>query len=285
MRTEPQVIAQILEFASSQESIRAVTMNGSRVNPTSPKDLFCDYDVVFFTTSPRKYLEDQTWISFFGDLVILQQNDFTDHDHEGFIFLMLFSDGVRIDLAFNALPILAYLTDDTLTAVLLDKDKRILPLPVPSDSGYFTPKPTRKEWDEAVNEIFWCSNNIAKGIWRDELPYVKCMYEMVVREPLLKMLDWYVGMRGGWKVNTGKFSKWLKLYLPTEIWETYVKTYSGIGYPEIWDSLFTALALVRKIGPELAAELGYNYPIEDDRRTVKYLQQVRSLPPDAVSFD
>jgi aminoglycoside 6-adenylyltransferase len=285
MRTTQQVLDQLLAFANSHESIRAVTMNGSRVNPNAPKDFFCDFDVVYFSADPGPFLQDQSWIPYFGDLVILQQNDSDDHGHFTFIFLMLFQDGVRIDLYFNHLDNLAYLTEDTLTVVLLDKDGRIPPLPPPSDSGYYTPRPTQKEFAEAVNEIFWCSNNIAKGIWRDELAYVKAMYDVIVREPLLKLLAWYAAELHGWQVDSGKFGKWLKKYLPAEIWESYVRTYSGADYAETWAALFEALSLTRKIGPVVAQALGYPYPYEDDERTVAYLRQVQSLPPDATSFD
>ncbi len=78
MRTEPQVIDQLLSFARNNPLIRAVVMNGSRVNPNAPQDLFCDYDVVYYVTDPPHFLEDQGWIHYFGDLIILQQNDFAN---------------------------------------------------------------------------------------------------------------------------------------------------------------------------------------------------------------
>jgi len=285
MRTEQQMLAQILSFAHDHEDVRAVVMNGSRVNPNAPKDIFCDYDVVFYVTKPRHFLEERGWIEYFGKLIILQQNDFVDHGVEGFIFLMLFSDGVRIDLSFAALAELAYVAEDSLAVVLLDKDQRIPVLPPPSDSGYFTPKPSPKEFAEAINEIFWCSNNIAKGIWRDELPYAKAMYDVVVREPILQLLAWYAAMQHGWKLNTGKFVRRLKYHLPPEIWEAYLKTYAGVGYPETWQALFEALALVRRVGLEVAENFGYAYPLDDDRRMIEYLQRVRELPKNAVSYD
>lgn len=286
MRTEQQVLDQILSFARDREEIRAVTMNGSRVNPNAPHDLFCDYDVVYFVENPRQFLDDQSWIPYFGDLVILQQNGWNENGIDGYIFLMLFMDGVRIDMSFDGLPDLAYLTQDTLTVVLLDKDRRIPPLPPSSDAGYIGNKPSQKEFNEAVNEVFWCSNNIAKGIWRDELTYVKAMFDSIVRDAMvIKMLGWYAEMLHGWKISPGKFGKWLQKFLPDDVWESVVKIYAGPNYDQIWDALFEMCALVRKIGLELADDLGYVYPIEDDRRTMEYLRRVRTLPKDATSFD
>jgi aminoglycoside 6-adenylyltransferase len=285
VRTAQQVIGQLLDFARDHDDIRVVVMNGSRINHNAPQDLFCDYDVVYFVANPRRYLEDQDWVAYFGDLVILQQNDINGHDEQGYIFLMLFTDGVRIDLFFNALADLTYVGEDTLTAVLLDKDGRVPPLPPPSDAGYLTAKPSRKEFDETVNEILWCSNSVAKGIWRDELPYVKHLFDAIIRPCVLQVFAWYAADLHGWTINTGKFGKWLRKYLPPDVWEAYVRIYTGADYDEIWDALFETLRLVRPTGMHVAASLGYEYPRNDDRRTIEYLQRVRALPKDAVSYD
>jgi aminoglycoside 6-adenylyltransferase len=285
VRTSEQVIGQLLDFARDHDDIRAVVMNGSRVNPNAPQDLFCDFDVVYYVEDPRRYLDNQSWIPYFGDLVILQQNDISEQGEDGYIFLMLFTDGVRIDLFFNALAHLANAGEDTLTVVLLDKDGRIAPLPPPSDAGYLTAKPSRIEFDETINEIFWCSNNIAKGIWRDELPYVKHMFDAIIRPCILELLDWYAADLHGWTISAGKFGKWLRKCLPPSVWNAYVQTYAGADYDANWDALFETLRLVRQIGVPLAASLGYDYPLDDDRRMIEYLRRVRALPKDAVSYD
>jgi aminoglycoside 6-adenylyltransferase len=284
MRTENQVIDQLLAFARDRAEIRAVTMNGSRVNPNMAKDVFCDYDVVYFTTDPGLFWADQSWIKQFGELIILQQNDFDIDGQPGHIFLMLFTDGVRIDLAFDPLAGLDHLAEDTLTVVLLDKDGRIGILPRPSEEGYFSARPSRKEFDETVNEIFWCATNVGKGLWREELPYAKAMYDMVVRKAMLDLLAWDASLLHGWAVNTGKFGKWLQKYLPAEIWDAYVKSYAGAGADETWEALFEMLKLARKVAMPLASAMGYTYPLEDDRRVNIYLQQVRSLPKASLEF-
>jgi aminoglycoside 6-adenylyltransferase len=285
MRTATQVLDQLLSFARDHDTIRAVTMNGSRVNPNAPKDIFCDYDVVYFTTNPRSFLDDQSWIASFGELIILQQNDFTEHGLDGYIFLMLFSDGVRIDLAFDPLEYLPYLGEDSLTRVLLDKDGRIPALPPASDCGYFTQRPTREVFDETVNEVFWCANNIAKGIWRDELAYAKYMFDEIVRPCVRRMLEWYAAMLHGWAITTGAYGKWLKKYLPPEIWDLYAATYAGADYEANWEALFKTCLVVRRTGMALAEHLGYTYPLDDDRRMVAYLERVRRLPPTADDYD
>lgn len=45
MRNEKEVLNQLLSFASNNDMVRAVLLNGSRVNPKVEKDIFSDYDV------------------------------------------------------------------------------------------------------------------------------------------------------------------------------------------------------------------------------------------------
>ena len=52
MQNSNEVIDKILNFAQIETNVRAVVMNGSRVNPNALKDDFQDYD------SRRVFLED-----------------------------------------------------------------------------------------------------------------------------------------------------------------------------------------------------------------------------------
>lgn len=48
MRSEQEILDLILNTAQADERIRAVVMNGSRVNPNAPRDPFQDYDVIYW---------------------------------------------------------------------------------------------------------------------------------------------------------------------------------------------------------------------------------------------
>jgi aminoglycoside 6-adenylyltransferase len=282
LRNETEVLNQLINYAKSNNRVRAVLLNGSRVNPNVKHDIFCDYDVIFAVTEPIYFLQERDWIQKFGDLIILQQNTINDHNEEGYIFLMLFTDGIRIDLSFRDATSINNYIDDSLTKVLLDKDNLIKELDSPNDSSYFTRKPDQSEFDGVMNNIWWCSTNVAKGLWREELPYAKYMFDVVVRDCMVKMLAWYVGINHDWCINTGKVGRWLKDYLPAEIWEEFASTYAGADYSEIWDALIRAGRLTRKVGIELADKLGYEYPLEEDRNVMEYLNKIRFLPKDAT---
>ena len=136
MRTEAQILDLILGFARQDERIRVVAMNGSRVNPNIPKDIFQDYDVVFYVHDLQPFIHDLGLIEYFGDPMIVQFPDEMDDPPpvpgRHYAYLMQFMDGVRIDLGFHLLDDLDNsLNSDTLTVVLLDKDGRAGELPLP----------------------------------------------------------------------------------------------------------------------------------------------------------
>ncbi|WP_341278039.1 aminoglycoside 6-adenylyltransferase [Paenibacillus sp. FSL H8-0537] len=65
-----------MQFAYSDEKVRAVILNGSRVNPNVTKDIFCDYDLIFVVAEPRYYMDHQDWNGTFGELIMMQQNGY-----------------------------------------------------------------------------------------------------------------------------------------------------------------------------------------------------------------
>ncbi|MFC0215025.1 aminoglycoside 6-adenylyltransferase [Paenibacillus chartarius] len=274
MRNEREVLSLLLDFAREDDSVRAVLLNGSRVNPNLTHDRFTDYDVIFAVTDPSRFLLDQSWIRRFGELIMMQQNIIDELTRPWPIFLMLFEDGVRIDLSYRYADAIDSYLDDSLTKVLLDKDGAIPVLPEPSDSSYVTRRPSRSEYDKTINEIWWCLTNAAKGLCRQELPYAKFMLDTVVRDALVRLLSWHIGSRADWQVNVGKAGRWLRQYLPEELWQVYVATYADADTKHNWAAIMEVGKLTRAAGKELGKRLGYEYPLTDDMKVTAYLRQL-----------
>jgi aminoglycoside 6-adenylyltransferase len=275
MRQEKEVFGRLLAFAERDARVRVVLLNGSRVNPNVEQDELRDYDVIYGVTDIASFAEDQSWIAAeFGELMIMQHNQAEEDGEAWEIFLMLFTDGVRIDLSFRRADTVAEI-EDSLTKVLLDKDGRMGEVAPPSDRSYVTVKPDKQEVEKAFNEIWWCSTNVAKGLVRGEIPYAKFMLDAVVRDAVVKLLSWHVGMNNGWTVNVGKAGRWLERFLPEELWTSYARTYAD-GDPErIWDALFETGRLTRAAGLAVADKLGCAYPLEEDRKVTEYMRQLR----------
>jgi aminoglycoside 6-adenylyltransferase len=194
---------------------------------------------------------------------------------------MQFADGNRIDLGIEPLGSVRERTDDSMSIVLLDKDGIIGPLPPASDSSYLPKPPTAKAFADCCNEFWWCSPYVAKGLWRQEILYARYMLDQIVREELMKMLRWHIGVKTGFQINPGKWGKYFKKYLEPELWEMLEKTYSDLSYEHTWDALLAMRDLFRRVAIPIAEHYGFEYPFDDDRRVTAHLEHVRRLPRDA----
>ena len=288
MRNEQEMLDLILSVAENDDNIRAVIMNGSRVNPHVKKDPFQDFDIVYFVKAVEPYKRNQAFIRPFGDLMILQTpEDMVDPPPENdghYTYLMQFLDGNRIDLSFYSLENIDTCIADSLTVVLLDKDSLIPELPSPSDRDYLPQKPTAKLFDDCCNEFWWVSVYVAKGLWRDELTYAKQTLDVYVREQLMKMLVWYFGIQSDFQESPGKMGKYLKEYLEPEIWRQLENTYADWQPEHIWESLFSMGNLFRQLAQYVARHFGFNYPEQDDNNVTIFLQHIKSLPQDAKTI-
>ena len=281
MRSEQQMMDLILDAARKDDRIRAVYLNGSRTNPNVPKDKYQDFDVVYAVSDIAPFSEDNGWLSDFGPLAIMQEPSRIDlafgHEPDPFrryTRLMLFADGNRIDLTVAKLDLaVAEYTKDSLTLPLLDKDGILPQIPPPSDRDYWVNRPTEAQFQGNCNEFWWCLNNVAKGVNRDELPYVMEMFNVYVRQALMRALDWSVGAQTGFSVSTGKSGKFLKRYLSAERYEALKKTYPDGDYARIWEAVFASCSLFSEISREIAAVLGYRYLAGEEEGTLRYLRE------------
>ncbi len=284
MRSEQEMFDLILNIAISDERVRAVYMNGSRTNPNVQKDKYQDYDVVFVVLETQSFLADKNWVSVFGEIAIVQEPDSNDlgwginHDFSrSYAWLMLFKDGNRIDLGIKTSECaLEDYIGDTLCIKLLDKDNILPQIPESNDSLYWIKPPSKQKYDGCCNEFWWCLNNVAKGIASDQMPYALRMYNKIVNIELEKMTEWYIGTQHSFSVTTGMWCKYFKKYLPSEIYEQYAKTYSNSDYNNLWESIFTACSLFRKLAVNVADYLGYSYNEQDDKNIISYLENVRN---------
>jgi aminoglycoside 6-adenylyltransferase len=285
MRSEQEMLKLILRTAQEDERIRAVHLNGSRVNRNAPRDFFQDFDVIYFVTDVVPYSKNMEWISRFGELMILQMPDLMDdpppEEGEHFQYLMQFSDGNRIDLGIFPLHRLKEFVPESLTVVLLDKDGLFKSIPPANDSEGIPLPPTAKAFGDCCNEFWWVSAYVAKGLWREEILYARYMFDDVVRPQFMKMLTWYIGVRTGFSTNPGKVGKYYRNYLEPELWELLLKTYADAGYDHTWEAVFRMGELFRILALSVADHFGFEYPHGDDKRVSAHLRHVRQLPKGA----
>ena len=240
-RTEEEMLALVLDFAQADEHIRVVVMNGSRVNPNAEKDIFRDYDIVYFVTNVQPFREESGVVPYFGVPMFVQKVEdqiYRPGCGDGrYTYNVQFTDGNRIDIGFLPIEMLESRPSDSLTRVLLDKDGLLPDLPNPSERSYFITEPTQQWYDDCCNTFcFTLGSHIPKTLWRRKLPLLKCHIERL-REDLVLMLGWYIGVTKGFERSLGSEGKNLQQHLEPEDWREFERTYAGSAYDDIWASL------------------------------------------------
>jgi len=290
MRTEQEMLDLIITTAKNDERIRAVYMNGSRANKNIKKDIFQDYDIVYVVQQTKPFYEDKNWIDIFGERLFMQCPEEVDK-HMGldvdfdkcFGWLIQFKDGNRLDI--HAVPVEEVnVFEDKSCIILLDKDGILPMMPEPSDEDYWIKKPSQNEFWACCNEFWWCLNNVSKGLWREEIPYVHKMLYSGSHPQLEKLLNWKIGYETDFRVSTGKDSKYLQAYVPGEIWDKFLKTYVNGNIDDIWCSLFVMCDLFNDIALELEKKWGHIYNVKEAEASYSFLKHIRYLPKDAKTI-
>lgn len=290
MRNENEMLDLIINTATKDERIRAVFMTGSRANKNVKKDIFQDYDIVYVVNQNKPFYEDKDWINIFGERLYMQCpseidkiNGFHVNFDKRYGWLMQFKDGNRLDL--HVIPSEeVHILKEKLYRILLDKDGIFPKNSNSSDEDYWIKKPIQDEFLACSNEFWWCLNNIAKGLWREEIPYVHKMYYEGCHPQLVKLLNWKIGYETNFQISTGKESKYLKDYLSDDIWNRFLKTYINGNINDIWNSVFVMCDLFNEIAQELEKYWKHSYNSEEANASYTFLKHIRKLPKDALSI-
>ncbi len=278
MRSEQDIMNMILNTARADDRIRAVLLVGSRANPAVPKDCYQDYDITYFVMDIAPFFNNPAWVEArFGKPLIMQMPETMRYpDGDGcFNYMMIYPDGVRLDLSFEFKP---YVDNGEPAITLLDKDNSGGFLPVlraPDDKHWHIQPPTPLFYFSCCNNFWWCLNNVAKGIARDELPYVMHMLNDVVRPELHDMINYYIGIQFGFNLSTGKNGKYFKKFLSPELYAQYAATYSGSNYDDIWLSIEAMCRLFHTLAVAVAARCGFTYRQEEENGMREYMHMVK----------
>ena len=230
MRAEKEIYDLVLNFAFQDERIRIVTLEGSRTNVNIPKDYLQDYDITFFVIDMGEFLKSDDWLSVFGNRIMMQKPEDMElfpPEEKGFSYIMLFDDGVKIDLTLLPVSMLEeYLTRDKLVKIMLDKDNMIKTEIAPTDEDYYIKCPTERKFDDCCNEFWNVATYVSKGLLRGEILFAIDHMNEVLRHELLRMISWYVGTEKGFNFSLGKNYKFLDKHISKELWNNLLNTYS-----------------------------------------------------------
>lgn len=272
----------ILNYVRQCDNIRAAYLNGSRANPNVSPDEFQDYDIVFVVRSTAPFLQNRAWLDQFGTVAICQEPDSNDcawganADYsQSYTWLVLFEDGNRIDLQVHSLEkTKAVYGSDSLTVPLIDKDGILKPLPPASEQDYYVQRPSQEQFRGCCNEFWWCLNNVAKGLAREEMPYTMWMFHCVVTPMLKRMVEWHIGTQHRFQINAGKEGKFFKALLAPELYARYLDIFTTAQPEDFIKGVNAACGLFGYLGPKVAKNLGFCYNEQEEAASLRYWHRV-----------
>ena len=275
MRSKEEMLSLITSVAREDPRIRAVMLSGSRTDPDAVPDEYQDYDVVYFVRDVSPFWDNTEWVErSFGRPALMQKPEtmrLIPPDGDGkFVYLMLFPDGNRIDLSVTSDP---YEDDGEPVEVLLDKDGIIPPLR-PERGYWFVKRPDQKRFSDCSNEFYWCLQNVAKGLARDEVSYAMDMRENPVRNMLIQMISWRIGADRDFRVSVGKRGKRFKDLLPEEEYDLFLRTYSDAAPENAWKALRNMVSLFGRCARHTAQRLGFRFREDEEKAALIYMDAV-----------
>jgi aminoglycoside 6-adenylyltransferase len=241
-------------------------------------DFLSDYDIELYVADLEPFRKDDGWLNGLGPIMVRWPYKPRATDKEGWITrLVLFSDGVRIDFQITDQAVIAANAYDDDYRVLIDKDNMTRELNAATHTEHLVRRPTREEYDTLVYEFWWDAAYVPKYLWRDELPFAASMLGQSVRDKYLRtVIEWFIGLRHNWSVNTGLYGRKFKRYLDDRTWSEYTSTFAGADTEENWQAFFNAVALFRRLARAVGDKLGYEYPVQLDREMTDYYSSIRT---------
>ncbi|MFP4879161.1 aminoglycoside 6-adenylyltransferase [Mammaliicoccus sciuri] len=273
MKTEREVLEEIFNIASIEDDIRAVCMNGSRVNKFIEPDEYQDFDIAFIVNNYETFIQHLSFIENFGEPIISQCNrERSDSGIKDQLFYMvLFENYMRVDFRFIPIEYIeAYRHEDYLLKVLIDKDQYFSEQIEPNDKKYHIKKPNQKRFDFAFNEFWWLSTYVVKGIKREEIFYAIDHLNMI-RDLLLTMYDWKVSNKFEWQISTGKNHKLLKKYISKSEWNKLLESYPHGEVDDITNSLLNITEQFYILSVEVAKDLNMGINTLEANKVINYI--------------
>ena len=250
-----------------------MVLYGSRADSSVKPDQYQDYDIYLIVNDRSKFTA-----SVFENVrfCFVPSEIYPELFKGENAYLMLFSDDDRIDVTVGTMQtFLANRTNGQLMKCLLDKDDVIHGLSGSDKSGNWVKPMDEKTFKYTCSEFFWETQNMAKGLKRDELSFAMFIRDISLRDMLNRIVDTYIGISNDYKVSVGTLGKYRKRYLSQVQYELYRNTYLSNTTEDQWKSLFYMIDLFGSLGRQVASTCNFTYPEEDERYMKDYLLRIK----------
>ena len=273
MAKADEIFGNVLRLATSDKQIRGVVVVGSRAN--NPEvDEWADFDIQLYGADHLALLEDDGWLSDMARVWICIPEAYEEYGHQIDTRLVIFEGGVKVDFAFYPLDLLRDVKARWKKCeILIDKDDVVDSTIVFAETGNLPP--SAEEFLAVVNNFWFEVYHVAKYLKRGDLWLVK-FRDWSTKEFLLLMLEWYAKSQHGWDYETRYMGKHMGEWLDVETWEALHVIFGHFDREDSWEALLATAALFSRMGREVAAALGVEYPEVIEGNMMGFVNKLRA---------
>lgn len=277
MRTKAEMRQLIFAVAEKLGVVRAIAANGSRVYKAR-SDEFTDFDIIYVVPDDQMQhlIDERGWLDEFGERIVMQTPmDLTPRPIDytkRFNFLMLFTDGNRLDLGLvPESEIGAWAKADPIAQVLFDPAHILAGLElVQDDRRYFRKKPSQGFFFRRTNEFWWIGPYVVKGILRNQFFYAVDHYFDGILGEYLMQVEWRVAFEHDFQVNLGKNVGDLFSYL-TVAEQDELRRFSNMSSLEtVAQNMVEIQERYQALAIQNAQQIGLDYDPTSGERVMEY---------------
>lgn len=270
--TPDPVLDQLTRWAGDNDDVRSVIITSTRAIPDAHLDAYSDYDVVLVVNTVRPLVEDTSWLSDFGEVLVaywdpLRVDSATGAEEVNSV--VNYADGLKIDFSLWSQQAFTDINGgpgpnpelDAGYIVLVDKDHLTAALPAPTFNAYIPVRPDEATYLRLITDFLIGVPYVAKSLLRGEILPAKWVLDFDMRfNYLVPMLEWRVECDHAWQLKTGSLGKGLQAHLPRDVWDELQRTFVDADPDKNWEALFAMVSLFGRTAQEVAESLGHTYP-------------------------
>jgi aminoglycoside 6-adenylyltransferase len=267
------LIEKFLDWARSDDNIRAAVVIGSRARTDHPADEWSDLDLLVVAEDTKLLLEGSDWIRVVGTPWITFVEQTPDG---GFERRVLFKGGLDVDFAAEAAedirqmaggPIPPFFADVIRRGVkvILDKDGMLEKIRTTTPESR-APSQAESEFLNLVNNFWYHTVWTGKHLRRGELWWAITCCNMHLKNLLRQMLEWNARATRGGVVDTWMRGRFLEEWADPKALAALPLVFTRYDEEDVWQALRATMELFHWLAVEAADSLKYPYPSSGEER-------------------
>ena len=265
------LIKRLIQWAGSEDDIRAVIILGSRAREHPPADEWSDLDVQLLVTDPDRYVETTQWTRTFGNVILT----FTELTPDGKTVerRVLYEGGIDVDFVptdvAEARDALANSTDRGIFVVvdrgyrfIVDKDgiEEEVHAAMARIASPEPPMPDEEEYLNVVSDFWYHTVWLTKKLRRGEIWSAWSGLLGITWDDLLTMLAWHAKAQHGADYDTWHGGRFLEQWTDADAVRALDGATARCSESDVRRALPELMDLFSRGARETADALDFLYP-------------------------